>query len=197
MCSVPVIAGLGMQTLGDYMGQKGQAQAYQSYMNAQAKAAVTDMNHQLQNFEIQRTDAFDAAVAEITKTRINALGLNSGVVATVNENQQGRTANLLIRGVEGDTARAVASTQDNYQRKSNEIDLNKESKVKTTKSTLENLNASAPKSPSRFANFVNFGANALGAYNTAMNQKNDVLTSGKKFNFWTGGAKKAPKTPKQ
>ena len=43
--------------------------------------------------------------------------LNSGVKAAVNETMSGRTANLIVRAAEGDTARAVSSIQDNYQRK--------------------------------------------------------------------------------
>ena len=42
----------------------------------------------------------------------------------------------------------------------------------STKAYLENLNASAPKMPSRLTNFVNFGVNALGAYTQGMNDKN-------------------------
>ncbi len=189
MCAFPAIAMLGLQTIGSYIGQSSAASATQAAMQAQADAAVREMNYAWQNYEAERTDAFDAAVREIEKTRINALGLNGSVRGAVIENISGNTANLLIRNAEGDTARAVSSIQDNYQRKSNEIDLNKEAKVISTQDYLKNLNASAPKTPSRFANFLNFAGNALGAYTSVQNQKNLVQAAGQDFDFWTGGAK--------
>ena len=120
---------------------------------------------------------------------MNALQLNSGVRAAVNENLQGRTARLLVRATEGDTARAVASVKDNYARKSNEIDLNKESTYLSTKNYINNLNLSAPKMPSKFQNFVSLVGTTLPTITTAFNQMNDVKASGQKYNFWTGGAK--------
>jgi hypothetical protein len=41
-----VAAGIstGLQVAGDYMGQRAQAKAAQATMNAQAKAAITEMN---------------------------------------------------------------------------------------------------------------------------------------------------------
>lgn len=189
MCSLPGIASVGLDIYGNYMGQKATASAAQKAMNAQAQAAITEMNYAFQNYEQERTDAFDAAVAEIFKTRTNAQQINSTVKAAVNENMSGRTADLLVRTVEGDTARAVSSIQDNYARKSNEIDLNKEATAKGTTAYIKNLNASAPKMPSRFANFVVTGASALGTYTTVMGQKNTIKASGKKYNWWTGGVK--------
>ena len=113
MCSFPAVAQVGLQAAGMYMGQKATAKAAQAQMDAQAQAAITEMNYAFQNYEQERTDAFDSAVAEITKARMNALQLNSGVKAAVNENLQGRTARLLVRTTEGDTARPVASIKDN------------------------------------------------------------------------------------
>lgn len=191
MCSLPGIASVGLDIYGNYAGQKATAAAAQAQMEAAAKAAITEMNYAFQNYEQERTDAFDAAVNEITKTRMNALQLNSGVRAAINENMSGRTANLLVRSAEGDTARAVASIQDNYDRKSNEIDLNKEATYLSTKATINNLNASVPKMPSRLTNALSAAGSALGVYTQVMNQKNDVLSSGQKYNWWTGGAKRA------
>lgn len=190
MCSF--IAGLsfGLDTLGSYMGQRSQAAAAQASMQAQADAAIRELNYSWQNYEAERTDAFDAAVQEIENTRINALGLNSSVRGAVIENMSGNTANLLIRNAEGDTARAVASIQDNYGRKSNEIDLNKDFKRMSTEDYLKNLNASAPKMPGRFANFVSTAASGLKYYTGAMDQKNKVMAAGQDYNWWTGGAKR-------
>lgn len=189
MCSFPAILGFGLETVGNYMGQRSSAAAAQASMDAQASAAIRELNYSWQNYEAERTDAFDAAVQEIENTRINALGLNSAVKGAVIENMSGNTANLLIRNAEGDTARAVASIQDNYGRKSNEIDLNKDYKRISTQDYLKNLNASAPKSPSRFANFVSTAASGLSWYTKGMDQKNSVMSQGQEHNWWTAGAK--------
>ena len=159
-------------------------------MDAQASAAIRELNYSWQNYEAERTDAFDAAVQEIENTRINALGLNSAVKGAVIENMSGNnTARLLVRNAEGDTARAVASIQDNYGRKSNEIDLNKDYKRISTEDYLKNLNASAPKSPTRFQNFVSTAASGLSWYTKAMDQKNSIMSQGQQQNWWTAGAK--------
>lgn len=190
MCSVVAGLGVGMQLAGDYLGQKSQASSYQQMMEAQAKGAWRDYNFAYQNYELERNDAYDAAVAEITKTRLNALQLNSQVKAAVYENMgDSRTARMLVRNVEGDTARTVATMQDNYTRKSNEIDLNEGTSLKTLQSTLENINASAPKMPSRLTNFISSAAVGLNAYTSQMNQKNAIEASGGKYNFVTGGRK--------
>ena len=189
MCSFPAVLGFGLETVGNYMGQRSSAAAAQASMDAQASAAIRELNYSWQNYEMERTDAFDAAVQEIENTRINALGLNSAVKGAVIENMSGNTANLLIRNAEGDTARAVASIQDNYGRKSNEIDLNKDYKRISTQDYLKNLNASAPKSPSRFANFVSTAASGLSWYTKGMDQKNSVMSQGQEHNWWTAGAK--------
>lgn len=174
MCSPLAVAGVstGLSIAGDYMSQRGMASSAQAAMNAQAKAAITEMNWNIQDLEQQRTDAFDSAVSEISNIRLNSMQLNSGVKAAVSETMSGRTANLIVRGAEGDTARAVSSVQDNYARKSNEVDLNRERQVVSTHQYLENLNASAPKMPSRFANFMNTAATAVGNYTMAQNISN-------------------------
>lgn len=174
MCSPMAVAGasVGVQTLGSYMGQRSTVAAYQEMMDAQAKNAITQMNYNIMGLEQQRTDAFDQAVQQISNTRMNAMQLNGQVKAAVNETMEGRTARVLVRSAEGDTARAVSSIQENYSRKSNELDLNRENQVKSTQSYLENLNASAPKMPSAFSNFLDFTGNALGAYTGAKNWEN-------------------------
>lgn len=190
MCSIMSGIGTALQIGSDYLGQRAQYKQAQGLIDAQAKAAITQMNYAYQNYEQERTDAFDAAVTEITKTRHNSLQLNSAVKAAVNENASGRTANMIVRSVEGDTARAVGSIKDNYARKSNEIDLNKESTFKSTSSYINNLNASAPKMPGRFSNFLNTGIRIWGAYDAVMDEKADVESKGMKWDWWTGRAKK-------
>lgn len=177
MCSPAAALGgqVAMETFGNYLGQKSSARAAQEAMNAQATAAIREMNYNIVKLEQERTDAFDLAVADISNVRLNSLQLNSGVKAAVNETMSGRTANLIVRATEGDTARAVASIQDNYDRKSNEVDLNRERAVLSTEAYLKNLNASAPKMPSRLSNFMSFAGSALGAYasvNRGGNSKN-------------------------
>lgn len=189
MCSFPAAVGFGLDVASNYLGQRAQAKAAQGALEAQSQAAIREMNYAFQNYEAERTDAFDAAISEIMKVRQNSLQLNSGVRAAVNENMRGRTANLLIRDVEGDTAETVASIQDNYSRKSNEVDLNKEAKELSTIDYIKNLNASAPKMPSRMQNLVHGMSSAVSHYTGAMNQKNSVLAAGQKYNWWTGGAK--------
>lgn len=190
MCSIVAGVSTALQVGGSYLGQKAQYKQAQAQIDAQAKAAITQMNYAYQNYEQERTDAFDAAVAEIQKTRQNALQLNSAVKAAVNENASGRTANMLVRSVEGDTARAVSSIKDNYARKSNEIDLNEDATFKSTSSYIDNLNASAPKMPGRFANFMSTANTVLQNYTTVMNHKADVESKGQQWDWWKGGAKK-------
>lgn len=189
MCSFVAGLSTAMEIGGNYLGQKAQYEQAQAQIDAQGRAAITKMNYAFQNYEQERVDAFDSAVAEITKVRQNAQQLNSGVKAAVAENASGRTANLIVRNVEGDTARSIGSVKDNYARKSNEIDLNKEATLKSTTDYINNLNASAPKMPSRFANFMTSAVSVIGNTTTALNQKNAVLASGQKYNWWTGGAK--------
>jgi hypothetical protein len=190
MCDVLAAASTALQIGGEYLGQRAQYKQAKALIDSQAKAAITQMNYAYQNYEQERTDAFDAAVSEITKTRHNSLQLNSAVKAAVNENASGRTARMLVRSVEGDTARAVASVKDNYSRKSNEIDLNEDATFKSTASYIDNLNASAPKMPGRFANFLTSANTILQNTTTVLNQKAAVEASGQKWDWWKGGAKK-------
>lgn len=194
MCDVLTVASTALQIGGEYMGQKAQYKQAQGLINSQAKAAITQMNYAFQNYEQERTDAFDSAVAEVAKTRHNALQINSSVKAAVNETASGRTANMLVRSVEGDTARAVSSVKENYARKSNEIDLNEESTFKSTSNYIDNLNASAPKMPGRFANFLTSSTVALQNATTVLNQKAAVESKGQEWDWWKGGAKKVNST---
>lgn len=189
MCDVLAAASTALQIGGEYMGQRAQYKQAKGLIDAQAKAAITQMNYAYQNYEQERTDAFDAAVAEITKTRHNSLQLNSAVKAAVNENASGRTANMLVRSVEGDTARAVDSVKGNYARKSNEIDLNEDATFKSTASYIDNLNATAPKMPGRFANFLSSANTILQNTTATLNQKAAVEAKGQQWDWWKGGAK--------
>lgn len=189
MCSVPGAISTGLSIFGNYMGQKSMAAQAQSQMDSQAKAAFTQMNFAFQDYEMERSGAFDAAVADLDKITLNAMQLTSGVEAAVNENASGRTARLILKDANADTARTKASIRDNYDRKSNEIDINKERTLLSTKDYINNLNASAPQMPSRFSNFVSAAGVALGNFTTIQGQKNQILSTGNEFDFWTGQAK--------
>lgn len=189
MCSLPSALDVGLQVAGNYMGQKATAKAAQAQMNQQAQAAFTQMNYAFQDYEIERVNAFDAAVAELDKVSHNAMLLNSGVEAAVNETMSGRTARMLVRNVEADTARTKASIKDNFARKSNEIDLNKERSLLSTKDYINNLNASAPKMPSRFSNAISTAGVVLNSYTKTQNQRQSVKNTGAKYNWVTNGAK--------
>lgn len=171
MCDFASIAQTTLSAAGNLLGQKAQAKAAQAQMNAQKTAAIRNMNYAFQNFEQERTDAFDAAVAQLDKNAHNAMQLNSEVNNTINENVSGNTARLLERNAVGDTLRTKSSIKDNYDRKSNEIDLNKESQLLSTKDYIKNLNASAPKMPSALTNLVSTAATGVGAYTDYQNRR--------------------------
>ena len=195
MCSLPSALDVGLQVAGNYMGQRATTKAAQAQMNQQAQTAFTKMNYAFQDYEIERVDAFDAAVAELDKVSHNAMRVNSGVEAAVNETMSGRTAKMLVRNVEGDTARTKASIKDNFARKSTEIDLNKERSLLSTKDYINNLNASAPKMPSRFSNAISTAGIVLNSYTQTQNQRQSVKNTGAKYNWITNGAKRNSTIP--
>lgn len=176
-------AAVGLQALG--MRQQYSAQA--RYLEAQATGATKEMNYAFQNYEQERQDAYDAAVNDIIKTRINQMQLNSQVNAAINEGYAGggRTADRLMRAAEADTSRSVASVQDNYSRKSNEVDLNKETTLLSTKDYIAQLKKQGEISRSqKFADILNLGATALSGYNEYKTQKAAATAKGGSFNFW-------------
>ncbi len=171
LCSPLAYVSTALQLTGEYMGQKATAKAAQETMEAKKAAAVRNMNYMFQNFEQERQDAFDATVANLTELHISGLELNSKVEAATNEQMSGRTAALINRSVKGDMNRTATSLKDNYARKSNEIDLNKETALLETKDYISGLNTSAPKMPSRFSNFINSAGIILNGYTQGQNQR--------------------------
>lgn len=162
----------GMQI---YQRNKAMAQQAQS----QATDNIFEMNNSLMNYEQERQDAYDEAVNSIMKTQQNALQLNSQVEAAVAEDfvGGGRTADQITRSSYADTARNIASIQDNYKRKSNEIDLNKYAVTKSTARTNSALAKSAK--PNRWADILELGSTAFSAYQTAQDIKLKRDTGGK------------------
>lgn len=169
---------LALNIYGEYSSQKAMARADQSRMNQQKEAAIKNMAYLFQNYEQERRDAFEAAAADLDKTTRNMNETMSQVEAAINEGYSGggRTADMLNRTVAGDLARATSSIKDNYARKSNEIDLNKESALIQTEDYLKGVNMSAPKMPSRFQNFLTSAGMAIESYtgyrNAYENKKN-------------------------
>jgi hypothetical protein len=189
MCWWASVAQAGLSIAGSVMGYKAQAQAAQAQgeaMAQQATYAVQSMNREFANYEIERRDAFDSAVQEITKTRLNAMQLNSQVEAAVAEEMAGggRTADRIVRSAKADEARSVASIQDNYQRKSNEIDLNKETTLLSTKNYIAGLKP--PSAPSKLGLFLDVASAGINAYTSGTSAKNDALSKGYKWDFWKG-----------
>lgn len=183
MCWWAAVAQVGLQAMGMYQQYSSQAK----YLEAQATGAIKEMNYAFQNYEIERQDAYDSAVNDIIKTRINQLQLNSQVNAAIAEGYAGggRTANRLKRAAEADTSRTVASIQDNYTRKSNEVDLNKESALISTNDTLENLKKQGKISKwQKFSDIAQLSATAISGYNEYKTQAQAAKNAGGSFNFW-------------
>ncbi len=183
MCWWAVAAQVAMQAYG--MRQQYNAQA--KYLEAQAQGATKEMNYAFQNYEIERQDAYDAAVNDIIKTRINQMQLNSQVNAAIAEGYAGggRTADRLMRAAEADTSRSVASVQDNYLRKSNEVDLNKETTLLSTKDYIAQLQKQGEISRSqKFSDILSLASTALAGYNEYKTQKAAAKAKGGTFDFW-------------
>ena len=177
--------GIGGQLL-NFQGERANAKAIGLAKQQEATNIIKASNYDYQNYEAERTDAYDAAVQEIMKVRHNALGLSAGVEAAITEDMgEGRTASLINRSVAGDEARAVSSVQENYDRKSNEIDLNKERVLIQTKATLSGIKA--PKGPSFLPTLLNIGAIGLNAYTGYASRKADAIADG--ADYGTDGAK--------
>lgn len=167
---------VGLKGLQIRQQNKANALAYQ----AQANDAIYQMNGSLVNYEQERQDAYDEAVTSIMKTQQNALQLNSQVQAAVNEDMAGggRTADQIMRNTVGDTARNVASIQDNYLRKSNEIDLNKLTTLKSTQRTVASYKEAAK--PNKKADILSLMGAGLQAYDAYQNVKINRKTGGQK-----------------
>lgn len=183
MCWWAIAAQVGTQAYGMSRQYKEQAKYYE----AQSQGATTEMNYALQNYEQERQDSYDAAVNDIIKTRINQMQLNSQVNAAINEGYAGggRTADRLMRAAEADTSRSVASVQDNYLRKSNEVDLNKETTLLSTKDYIAQLQKQSEISRyQKFSDILSLASTAWSGYNEYKTQKSATESKGGIFDFW-------------
>ncbi len=156
---------VGSALVGTYAQNKSlEAQARANVQTA--KNIITSMNYSFQNLEQERADAFDATVDDLQKIRLQGGRLTSQVAAAVNEGLAGggRTANLLKRSVQADTNRALSSSRDNYRRKSNEIDLNKEAQALDTRGRLSSI--AQVQKPSLWSTIFKVGSAYYGAKQT-------------------------------
>lgn len=130
---------------------------------ATARSMVQSMNYSLQNLEQERRDIFEATVQELERTQLQGRRLTASVDAAVHEGLQGggRTADLLMRSGRADTHRAMASVKDNYQKKSNEVDLNKEATLMNTKAQIRSIRD--VQKPSLLGTIAQIGTAYLGA----------------------------------
>ena len=118
---------------------------------------ITSQNYSFQNLEQQRRDAFESTIADLEKNKLQGNRQEASVRAAVNEGIMGggRTANLINRAAAADTFRAISSIKTNYEKKSNEIDLNKESTALNAKQQVGSIQN--VESPSMFSTLFSLG----------------------------------------
>lgn len=169
----------------NYMSQRRQAEAQADQIIAQAKQAIKTMNYSLGNFENERRNAFEASVNQLTAIRLQARGLEASVENTTGEYQNGKTAKLLVRSVKADGLRTATQVKDNYIRKSDEIDQNKE---RVSLSTMEYLShLETPRIPTLLGGILSQAGQIIQSYNAYKNMAND-RNAKLGFGQGTGGA---------
>ena len=183
--------------LGAGLSIFGQVNNYNDQMkmaDAQRKQAVTQMNFAFQNYELERQDSFDQAVNEITQIRMRSASTQATVQTAVNERMSGRTAKMITRVAEAKGETAFQEVKNNYSRKSNEIDLNKESALRSTQSYLNQI-----KNPSSLGLALGIASTVAGAKNQMENARADAQSKGLDFDdynyLWT--SKGGISTPKK
>ncbi|WP_295789446.1 hypothetical protein [uncultured Veillonella sp.] len=158
--------GLGLGLLGSFSSHKAQRQeaiAQGRQMAEQATNAITTMNYAFQNYEQERRDAFESAVANLERIQLNSKGLQGSVDNAVSEELgDSKTGRLISRATHAETLRASLSEKDNYVRKSNEVDLNKEQQLVSTKAYTSGLHP--PKLPSKTSMFLDMAQVGLNFY---------------------------------
>lgn len=183
---------VGSQLLSTY--QQNRALIAQGEANVEtAKSYWRSTNYSIANMEKQRRDAFEAATDDLAQTRLQGLRQISSVNAAVNEGIMGggRTAGLISRSAQNDLYRATDSIKSNYQKQSNEIDLNIESAAISGANQVRSIkNVEAP-------SFLSTAINLVSSYYQGKNMQEEVdarrskagVTSGKSntsYNFDLG-----------
>ena len=180
---------LGLNLVGDYMSWKDQrenAKAQARALSQQANAVGKNLAYTFQNYELQRVDAFDAAVNSLMKVQTNALGLESSVRAAINEETGGdsRTGRALQRAAHADTLTTVSGIKDVYERQSDEISLNKEMAKRSAMDEIANIKAQAPQMPSYWSLLGNIAGDTLNVYNSYQNALNSAQSQGMELDTW-------------
>ena len=180
---------LGLNLVADYMSwkdQKGNAKAQARALSQQANAVGKNLAYTFQNYELQRVDAFDAAVNNLMKVQTNALGLESSVRAAINEETGGdsRTGRALQRAAHADTLRTLSGIKDVYERQSDEISLNKEMAKRSAVDEIANIKAQAPQMPSYWSLLGNIAGSTLNVYNSYQNALNSAQSQGMELDTW-------------
>lgn len=143
-------AGVAMQVLGAYGNWKAQREsaiAEGQAMAQQATNAIQSLNYSFMNYEIERRDSFDSAIADLTKNAMSSRVLVGGVANAVSEEMgDSNTGRLINRSANAEGLRAQTSIKENYAKTSDEISLNKEQALLSTKQYIAGLHP--PKLPS-------------------------------------------------
>jgi len=176
------------------LGIMGQVMNYNSQMdaaNSKAQSALQAQNMKFQNYEIERQDAFDSTVNQLTSIKMQQQ-TQIGTAATVigeTMDSNSNTAKLLQRSVASQGAQAEGQVKASYSSKSNEIDLNKEATALSTTSYINSI-----KRPSSSALLVNIGSSIYGTMQQGYNAEADAETKGVSFDWgnymWKGSGTK-------
>ena len=167
MCTVAL--SYGISALSSVSKQKARSAEIQNQIDANnqtARGLLQSMNYTFQNYEEQRRAAFAAQIDAMTKDRMNAHRQEASVKAAVNEEMAGggRTANLINRSVRADESRVASQAQANYQNKMNEIDLNKEAALISTRNAINSI--PSVETPSYLTQGMEMFSDFMQTYNT-------------------------------
>lgn len=167
MCTVALSYGISaLSSLSNQKASRAEIQNQIDANNQTARGLLQSMNYTFQNYETQRRAAFAAQIDAMTKDRMNAHRQEASVKAAVNEELAGggRTANLINRSVRADESRVASQAQANYQNKMNEIDLNKEAALISTRNAINSI--PSVETPSYLTQGVEMFSDFMQTYNT-------------------------------
>lgn len=167
MCTVALSYGISaLSSLSKQKASRAEIQNQIDANNQTARGLIQSMNYTFQNYETQRRAAFATQIDAMTKDRMNAHRQEASVKAAVNEELAGggRTANLINRSVRADESRVASQSQANYQSKMNEIDLNKEAALISTRNAINSI--SSVETPSYLTQGMEMFSDFMQTYNT-------------------------------
>lgn len=167
MCTVALSYGISaLSSLSKQKARRAEIQNQIDANNQTARGLLQSMNYTFQNYETQRRASFAAQIDAMTKDRMNAHRQEASVKAAVNEELAGggRTANLINRSVRADESRVASQSQANYQSKMNEIDLNKEAALISTRNAINSI--PSVETPSYLTQGTEMFSDFMQTYNT-------------------------------